>query len=90
MGRDHQHFNLRTRLAIENVVRETRHSIPPDSRGKFDAKPVWILTNRDHRGLECREIPCAQSSALILVVGNMFKVLNARLSTEEITHFSKA
>jgi hypothetical protein len=90
MRRDHQHFNLRAGLAIENVLRKARYSTPPDTGSKFNAKPIWIFTNVNHRCFERREIPSAQSNTLLFVVGDVLEVLDACALTEEVTHFSNA
>ena len=90
MRRDHEHFDVRTRPAIENAVGKARYSIPPNTGRKFDAIPVRIFTDLDHRSLESRKITRAQADALRFVVGDVLKMLNARHLNEEVTHFSNA
>ena len=90
MRSDHKHFDFIAQLAIENVVWEARYSIPPDTGSKFDAKPIRVFTNLNHRCFKRSEIPRTQARALRFVVGDVLKVLNTCRLAEEVTHFSNA
>jgi len=84
-----QALQLLTRLAVKNVVGEAGYAIPADSKGQFNAKPVWVLAHRNHCSSKRRKISCTQSGTLSFVIGHMLKVFNPRLFAEEITHLAK-
>ena len=90
MRRDHEHLDIRTGFAIQDTEGETWHSIPTNGRGKFDTKPIRMLTYLDHRGFERCKVPRTQTGPLFLIVGDMFKMFDACRIAEEIAHLSKA
>ena len=87
---NHKYLDLHTRFTIQNAVGKARHPVPPNAWRKHNAKPCRMLTNLDHRGLKCREIPCAQTGSLLLVVGDVLKMFRPSRIAEEIAHLSNA
>lgn len=87
--RDHKNLNVRVQLAVENVVREARHSIAPNTRRKFNAISVRVFANLDHGRFKGSKIACAKARPLLLVVGDVLKVFNPRRLTEKVAHLSK-
>ena len=74
---DHKHLDVRIRLAIQDAEGKARHSIPANDRGKFNTKPIGMLTYIDHRGFERCKVPRAQTGPLFLIVGNVLKMFDA-------------
>ena len=76
MRRDYKNLNVRARLAIEDVVRKSRHSKTPNTWRMLHTVPLRVFTNLDHRRVEGSEIPCPKAGPLLLVVGDVLKVFN--------------
>lgn len=90
MRRDHKHLDIRTNFAIQDTEGKTWHSTSTNRRGKFDTKPIRMLTYLSHSGFERCKVPRTQTRSLFLIVGNVFKMLNACRIAKEIAHRSKA
>lgn len=83
MRRDHKNLNVRVQLAVENVVREARHSIAPNTRRNFNAIPLRVFANLDHGRLEGSKVARAKARPLLLVVGDVLKVFNPAASLKK-------
>jgi hypothetical protein len=90
MWRNHENFDVRAGLAIEDVVRKTRHSIATNAGSKLNAIPLRIFTNFDHCRFKSGKVARAESWSLLLVVGNVLKVFSPCCLIEEVAHLSKA
>ena len=55
----------------------------------LDAISLRVFADLHHRRFKGREVACAETPPLLLVVGDMLKVFDPRRLIEEVTHLSK-